>query len=145
MSKEPCCCSATKCVWLFGCLWIVAHQALLSSTVSWSLLKFMSIESVRLSNCLILCLPLLLLPSVFPSITVFSNELGLSIRWSKYWSFSFSISPFNEYSGFITFRIHLFDLKNIVMSNSFQPHRLQPTRLLYPWNSPGKNTGVGCH
>ena len=74
--------------------WTVAHQAPLSSTISWSLLKFMSIESVVLSNHLILCHTLLLLPSVFPSIRVFSSESAFCIRWPKYWSFSFSISPF---------------------------------------------------
>ena len=86
-----------------------AHQASLSITISWNLLKLMSIESVMPSNNLILCHPLLL-PSVFPNIRVFSNELALCIRWSKYWSFSFSISPFNEYSGLISFRIDWFDL-----------------------------------
>ena len=82
-----------------------APQALLSSTISQSLLKLMSIESVMPSNRLILCRPLLLLPSIFPSIRVFSNELALCIRWSKYWSFSFSTSPSIEYSGLISFRI----------------------------------------
>ena len=90
--------------------WIVAHQAPLSSTISWSLLKFMSIESVVLSNHLILCHTLLLLPSVFPSIRVFSSESALQIRWPKYWSFSFSISLSNEYSGLISFKIDWFDL-----------------------------------
>ena len=85
-----------------------ARQTPLSSTVSRSLLKFMSIESVMLSNHLILSHPLLLLPSVFPSIRVFSNESALRIRQSKYWSFSFSISPSSEYSGLIFFRIDLF-------------------------------------
>ena len=80
----------------------------LSFTISWSLLKLMPIESVMLSNYPIFCCPLLL-PSIFPSIRVFSNELALSIRWPKYWSFSFSISPFNEYSGLISFRIDWFD------------------------------------
>ena len=79
-------------------------------TISWSLLKFMSIESVMPSNHLILCRPLLLLPSVFPNIRVFSSESVLHIRWSKYWSFSFSISPSNEYSGLISFRMDWFDL-----------------------------------
>ena len=74
-------------------------QASLSSTISWSLLKLMSIESVMLSNHLILCHPLLLLPSIFPSTRVFSNELALYIKWPKYWSFSFNISPSNEYLG----------------------------------------------
>ena len=79
-------------------------------TVSWSLLKFMFIESVMPANCLILCYLLLLLPSVFPSIRVFSSELALCIRWPKYWSFSFSIILSNEYSGLISFRIDWFDL-----------------------------------
>ena len=82
-----------------------AHQAHLSSSVSQNLLKFMSIDSVMLSNHLILYRPLFLLPSIFPSIRVFSNELALLIRWPKYWSFSFIINPSNEYSGLISFRI----------------------------------------
>ena len=85
-------------------------QASLSFTVSWSLVKFMSIESVTPSNHLILCHPLLLLPSIFPSIRVFSNESAFRIRWPKYWSFSFSNSPSNEYSGLISFRIDWLDL-----------------------------------
>ena len=92
----------------FAIPWTVAHQASLSITNSWSLLKLMSIESVMASNHLIICRPLLLLPSIFPSIRVFSNESALSIRWSKYWSFSFTISPSNEYSGLISFRIDWF-------------------------------------
>ena len=91
-------------------LWTAAHQASLSFTISWSLLKLMSIESVTPSNHLILCRPLLLLPSIFPSIRVFSNESVLCIRWPKYWSFSFSISPSNEYLGLLSFRIYWFDL-----------------------------------
>ena len=87
-----------------------AHQASLSITTSWSLLKLLSIESVMPSNYLILCHPLLLLPSVFPSIRVFSSESALRIKWPKYWSFTFSISPSNEYSGLISFRMDLFDL-----------------------------------
>ena len=86
------------------------HQASLSITNSWSLLKFMSIESVTPSNHLILCHPLLLPPSIFPSIRVFSNESVLPIRWPKYWSFSFNISPSNEYSELISFKIDWFDL-----------------------------------
>ena len=89
--------------------WTAAHQAPLSFTISWSLLKHMSIESVMPSNHLILCCPLLVLPSVFPSIRVFSNESALCIRWLKYWSFCFRRSPSNKYSGFISFRIDLFD------------------------------------
>ena len=95
---------------LFVIQWTAAFQASLSFTVSWSLLKFMSIDSVMPSNHLILCRPLLLLPSIFPSIRVFDNGLALCIRWPKYWSFSFSISPFNEYSGLISFRMDWFDL-----------------------------------
>ena len=97
-------------VLLFVTPWTAAHQASLSFTVSWNLLKLMSIELVMPFNHLILCRPLLLLPSVFPSIRVFSNESVLHIRWPKYWSFSFSISPSNEYSGLISFRMDWFDL-----------------------------------
>ena len=90
--------------------WTAAHQASLSFTISWSLFKLMSIESVMLSNHFRLCHPLLLLPSIFPSIRVFSNESALHIRWPVYYSFSFSISPFNEYSGLISLRIDWFNL-----------------------------------
>ena len=90
--------------------WTAAHQASLSITNSQSLLKLMSIRLVMPSNHLILCRPLLLLPSNFPSIRVFSNESVLCIRWPKYWSFSFSISSFNEYSGLISFRLDWLDL-----------------------------------
>ena len=83
--------SHSRHVWLFVTPWTAAHQASLSFTISWSLLKLMSVESVMPSNCLILCCPLLLLPSIFPSIRVFSNESVLLIRWLKYWTFSFSI------------------------------------------------------
>ena len=93
------CCSVTQS-------WIAARQASLSFTISQSLLKPMSIELVMPSNHLILGRPLLLLPSIFPSIRVFSNESLLCIRWPKYWSFSFSISPFNEHSGLISFRLN---------------------------------------
>ena len=98
-----------SCVWLFVTPWTAARQATLSITNSWNLLKLMSIESVMLSNHLILCHPLLLLPPIPPSIRVFSNESVFHIRWPKYWSFSFSISPSNEYSGLISFRIDWFD------------------------------------
>ena len=90
--------------------WTAAHSVSLSITDSQSLLKLMSIESMMPSNHLMLCCPLLLLPSVIPSIRVFSNESVLHIRWSKYWSFSFSISPSNEYSGPISFRIEWLDI-----------------------------------
>ena len=94
----------------FATPWAAACQASLSFTISWSLLKLMSIESVMPSNDLILCCLLVLLPSVFPSIRVFSSQLALSLRWPKYWSFSFSISPSNEYSGLISYRIDWFYL-----------------------------------
>ena len=94
---------------LFVTPWTAAHQASLSITNSWSLLKLMSIESVMPSNHLILCHPLLLLSSIFPRIRVFSNASILCIRWPKYWSFSFNISPSSEYSGLISFRIDWFD------------------------------------
>ena len=99
-----------SCVRLFVTPWTVAHQASLSITNSQSLLKLMSIKSVTPSNHLILCRPLILLPSVFPSIRVFSSESVLHIRWPKYWSFRFSISPSSEYSGLISFRIDWLDL-----------------------------------
>ena len=89
--------------------WTAARQASLSFTISWRLLKLMSVESEMPSNNLILCHPLLLPPSVFPSIRVFPNELALCIRWPKYWSFSFSISPSNEYPGLIYCKIDWFD------------------------------------
>ena len=98
---------------LFVTPWTAAWQASLSFTVSQSLLKLMSIESVMPSNHLILCYPLLLLPSIIPSIRVFSNELALHIRWPKYWSFSFSTSPSNEQSGLISFRTDWFEFKGL--------------------------------
>ena len=90
--------------------WTAAHQATLSITNSWSLLKFMSIELMMPSNHLILCHPLFLLPSILPSIRVFSNKSVLCIRWPKYWSFSFNISPSSEYSGLTSFRMDWLDL-----------------------------------
>ena len=98
-------------VCLFAVPWTIACQASLSLTISWSLPKFMAMESVMLSSHLILCHPLLLPPSIFPSIRDFTNESVLHIRWPKYWSFSFSISPFNEYSGLISFRMDWLDLR----------------------------------
>ena len=97
-------------VQLFATPWTAAHQASLSITNSWSLLKLMSIESVMVSNHLILYRPLLLPPSIFPSIRVCSNESALHIRWPKYWCFSISIRPSNEHSGLISFRIDWLDL-----------------------------------
>ena len=97
-------------IWLFATQWTAAHQAPLSFTISRSLLKLMSIESKMSSNHYILCYPLLLLPSILPSIRVFFNESALRIRWPMYWSFSFNISPSNEFSGLISFRTDWFDL-----------------------------------
>ena len=99
-----------NCVWLFATPWTTARQASLSITNYWSLPKLMSIESVMPSNHLILCRPLLLLPSIFPNIRVFSNESALHIRWPKYWSCSFNISPSNEHPGLISFRMDWLDL-----------------------------------
>ena len=173
--------------------WSAAHQASLSITNIWSLLKFMSVELVMPFNHLILCCALLLLLSIFPSIKVFSNKSVLCIRWPKYQSFSFNISPSNEHLGLI-FRMDWLDLLAVqgtlksllqhqsskasilrcsaffivqlshpymttgktialtvkkwsrsVVSDSLQPDGLQPARLLCPWDSPGKNTGVGYH
>ena len=111
-------------VWLFVTPWTAARQASLSVTSSWSLLKLMSAESVIPSNHLILCHPLLLLPSILPSIRVFSKESVLHIRWPKYWSFSFSISPSNEYSGLISFRMDWFDLLAVqgILKSLLQHH-----------------------
>ena len=119
-------------VQLFATPWTMACQALLSSTVSWSLLRFMFIESVMLSNHLIPCHLLLLLSSVFSSIRVFSNELAFHIRWSKYWSFNFSISPSNEYSGLISFRIDWFDLLAVqrTLKSLLQNHNSKASVLL---------------
>ena len=104
-----------------------AKHTSLSFTISWNLLKLMSIESVMPYNHLILCHPLLLLPSIFPSIRVFSNELALPIRWPEYWNFSFSISPSNEYSGLISFRIDWFDLLAVLgtLQSLLQHHNLK--------------------
>ena len=102
--------SSLSCVQLFVTPWTAACQASLSITKSWSLLKLMTIELVMPSNCLILCCPLLILPSIFSSIKVFSNESILCIRWAKYWSISFSISTSNEHSGLISFRMDWLDL-----------------------------------
>ena len=116
-------------VQLFATSQTAAHQASLSITSSQSFLKRMSIESVMPSNHLILCRPLLLLPSIFPSIRVFSNVSVLCIRWSKYWSFSFSFNPFNEYSGLISIRIDWFDLLTAqgtlksLLQNQVQKHQ----------------------
>ena len=118
---------------LFVTPWTAARQGSLSFTISW-LLKLMSIESMMSSNHLILCCPLLLLCSVFPRIRVFSSESVLHIRWPKYWSFSFNISPSNEYSGLISFRIDWFDLLqskglSIVFPNTIQKHQFFDAQL----------------
>ena len=109
---------------LFATPWTAAYQASLSITNSQSLLKLMSIETVMPSNHLILCHPLLHSPSVFPSVRVFSNESALRIRWPKYWSFSFNISPSNEYSGLISFRMYRLDLLSVqgTLKNLLQHH-----------------------
>ena len=126
-----------SCVRLFATPWTAAHQASLSITNSRSLLKLMSIELVMPSNHLILCCPLLLLPSILPSIRVFSSESALHIRWPKYWSFSFNISPSSEYSGLISFRMDWLDLladqgtlKNLLQHHSSKASILQPSALL---------------
>ena len=112
--------------------WTAACQASLSITKTWSLLKFMSIELVMPFNHLVLCHPLLLLPSIFPSIRVFSNELALHLRWPKYWSFSFSISPSSEYSGLISFRMDWFDRLDIqgTLKSLLQYHSSKASVLL---------------
>ena len=122
-------------VQLFVTSWIAACQASLSSTNSWSLLKLMSIESLMLSNHLILCRTLILLPSIFPSIRVFSHESVLHIRWPKYWSFSFSIGPSNEYSGLISFTIDWWislrtkGLSRVFSKTIIQKHQFFSTQL----------------
>ena len=135
---------------LFVTPWIVAHQAFLSITNSWSLLKLMSIESVMPSNHLILCCPLLLRPSIFPSIRVFSNESALQIRWPKYWSFSFNISLSNEHPGLISFRMDWLDhlavqgtLKSLLQHHSSKASILRHSafftvQLSHPYMTIGK-------
>ena len=118
-------------VQLFATPWTAAHQAPLSSIISWSLPKLTSIESVMLSNHLILCCLLLLSPSVFPSSRNFSNESALCLRWPKYWSFSFSNSLPSKYSGLISFRIDLFDLLAVqgTLKGLLQYHNLRASIL----------------
>ena len=137
-------------VQLFAISWTAAHQASLSITNSWSLLKLMSIKSVMPSNHVILCHPLLLSPSIFPSIRVFSNESALRIRWPKYWSFSFSISPSNEHSGMISFSMNWLDLlavqgtlKSLLQHHSSKASILQHSaffvvQLSHPYMTTGK-------
>ena len=139
---------------LFVMPWTTAAQASLSITNSWSLLKLMSIMSVMPSNHLILCHPLVHPPSIFPSIRVFSNESVLCIRWPMYWSFSFSISPSNEFSGLISFRIDWLDLLAIqgILKSLLQHHSSKASilrcsaffivRLSYPYMTTGKTIAL---
>ena len=143
-----------SCVQLFATLWTVARQASLSITNSQSLLQLMSIESVMPSNHLILCCSLLLPPSIFTSIGVFSDESVLRIRWAKYWSFSFSISPSNEYSGLISFRMDWLDLlaiqgtlKSLLHHHSSKASILQCSaffiaQLSHPYMTTGKTKAL---
>ena len=142
--------SVLSCVRLFATPWTAACQASLSITKSWSLLKFMSIESVMPSNHLILCHPFLLLPSIIPNIRVFSNESTLQMRWPKYWSFSFTNSPSNEYSGLISFRMDWLallavqgTLRSLLQHHSSKSSLLQRSaffivQLSPPYMTPGK-------
>ena len=141
-------------VWLFATPWIAARQASLSITNSWSSLKLTSIELVTPSSHLILCRPLLLLPPILPSIRVFSNESALRIRWPKYWSFSFSISPSKEHPGLISFRVDRLDLlavqgtlKRLLQHHSSKASILQHSafftiQLSHPYMTTGKTTAL---
>ena len=143
-----------SCVWLFVTLWFTACQASLSITNSWSLLKLMSIELVMPSSHLILCHPLLLLPPILPSIRVLSNESTLCMRWPKYWSFSFNISPSNEHPGLISFRTDWLDLlavqgtlKSLLQHHSskasiFWPSAFFTVQLLRPYLTTGKTIAL---
>ena len=152
-----CCFSSVQLlsrVRLFATPWTAAHQASLSITNSQSLLKLMSIELVMPSNHLILCCPLLLLPSIFPSIRVFSSESVLRIRWPKYWNFNFNISPSNEYSGLIYFGMDWLDLlavqgtlKSFLQHHSskasiFQHSTFCIVQLSYPYMTTGKTIAL---
>ena len=140
-----------SCVWFFATPWMAACQDCLSITNSRGLPKLMSIESVMPSNHLILCHCLLLLPSTFPNIRVFSNESALHIRWPKCWSFSFNVSPSNEYSGLIAFRMDWLDLlavqrtlESLLQHHSSKASILQHSaffiiQLLHPYVTTGKN------
>ena len=139
-----------SCVWLFAAPWTAACQAFLSITNSWGLLKLMSIKLVMPFNHLILCHLLLLLPSIFPSIRVFSNKSALLIKWPKYRSFSFSISPSNEYSGLISFKMDWLDLlvvqgtlKSLLQHHSSKASILQHSafftvQISHPYMTTGK-------
>ena len=141
-------------VWFFATPWTAARQASPSFTISYSLLRLMSIESEMPSNHLVLCHPLILLSSVFPSIRVFSNESALPIRWPNYWSFSFSISPSNEYSGLISFSIDWLDLlavqgtlKNLLQHHNSKASILQHSvffmvQLSHPFMTTGKTIAL---
>ena len=161
-SQETICCcfvQSLSYVLLFTTPWIAACQASLSFTISWSLLKLMSVESVMPSNYLILCHPLLFLPSIFPRIKVFSSDSAFCIRWPKYWSFSFSISPSNEYSGFFSFRMDWFYLLAVqgtlksLLHTTVQKHQpgIEPVSLVslalqkdsLPTEPPGKPAHIG--
>ena len=143
-----------SCVQLFVTPWTTAHQASLSITSFRSLPKLISIESVMPSNHLILCHPLLLLPSIFPSIRVSSNESALLMRWPKYWSFSFNISPSNEHSGLISFRMDWLDLlavqgtlKSLLQHHSSKASILQHSaffvvQLSHPYMTTGKTIAL---
>ena len=126
--------------------WTAAPKASLSLTISWSLLKLVSFESVMPSSRLILCRPLLLLPSIFPSIRGFSNESALWIRWPKYWSFSFSVSPSNGFSGWISCRIDCFHLPAVqwTLKSLLQHHNLnaKSPQLSHPYMTTGKNIAL---
>ena len=141
-------------IWLFVTPWIAACEASLSITISWNLLKLMTIELVMPSNHFIFCHPLLLHPSILPSIRVFSNELALRIRWPKYWSFSFSISPSNEYSGPISFRTDWLDRLAVqgTVKSLLQHHRSKTSilwcstfymvQLSHPYMTTGKTIAL---
>ena len=136
VQTEMCCQCKTHtglCSLIVVTRWSTTRQAPLSSTISWSLLKFMFRELVMLPNHLVLCCPLLLLPSIFPSIRGFSNESALPFRWPKYWSLSFNINPSNEYSGLISFRIDWFDLLAVqgILKSLFQHHNTKTSILRY--------------
>jgi len=129
-------------VWLFASPWTATCQAFLSITNSWSLLKLMSIKSVMPSNHLILCHPLLFQPSIFPSIRVFSNESVLHIRWPKHWSFSFSTSSSNEYSGLISFRMDWLNLLAVqgTLKTGIHPLNCLKAELLLLWAAGGEDS-----
>ena len=147
------CFQSLSCVRLFATPWTAAHQTPLSFIILGSLRKLMYVESVMLLNYLIRCCPLLLLPSIFPSIRVFSSESALPVTWPKFWSFSFSISPFNEYSGLISFRVDWFDLavhgtlKSLLQNHNSTVSFLQCSacfmvQLLHPYVTTGKTIAL---